>query len=566
MTHHSQETTQHPETTESGIKKDFIRNIIRDDLISGKHASIVVRFPPEPNGYLHIGHAKSICLNFGLAEEFKGVCHLRFDDTNPLAEETAFIEGIEDDVKWLGFDWGTHLFYASDYFEKLYNLAMHLIEKGLAYVDDQDATTIQATRGTLTSPGTQSPFRNRSIADNKQLFEKMRAGHFKDGACCLRAKIDMNAGNINLRDPVLYRIRHTDHHRSGSAWCIYPLYDFTHALSDAFEHITHSLCTLEFQDHRPLYDWFVEHCDMTHTPRQIEFSRLNLSYVITSKRKLKQMVQEGIVDGWDDPRFSTLRAFRRRGVPASAIRNFCEQLGVSKQDSVIDMEVFDAVVRDDLNQHAPRRNVILDPVKVTITNMSDDERYTISFANHPQDETQGRRELTFTKHIWVDRNDFQKEPEKGFNRLFEGNAVRCLQGFVITCDKAIYDENGEVKALFCSIDKDTLGGKKPADGKKVQGFIHWLSIDEAIDATVRVYDRLFKVPNPGAEEDWHNALNPNSLKVYTHAKAEPILAHCQPEERFQFTRVGYYVADRWDHKPNENKLVFNCIVPLKSNG
>lgn len=556
---------EHVDAPETAVKKDFIRNTIREDLTSGKHQSIVVRFPPEPNGYLHIGHAKSICLNFGLANEFAGVCHLRFDDTNPLAEDTAFTQGIEEDVKWLGFDWGDNLFYASNYFEKLYQLAMHLIEKGLAYVDDQDADTIRATRGTLKSPGTDSPYRNRSIEENKALFEKMRAGEFKDGECCLRAKIDMQAGNINMRDPVIYRIRHTEHHRSGDAWCIYPLYDFTHALSDAIENITHSLCTLEFQDHRPLYDWFVANCDMPHAPRQMEFSRLNLSYVITSKRKLKQMVQEGIVDGWDDPRLSTLRAFRRRGVPPEAIRNFCADLGVSKQDSVIDMEVLDSVVRDELNQKALRRNVILDPVKVTITNMDDDESYTISVANHPQDESKGRRELTFTKNLWIDRSDFQKEPEKKFHRLYEGNRVRCLQAFVMSCDKAIYDDNGEVVELLCSIDKDTLGGKKPADGKKVKGFIHWLSADTAKDATVRVYDRLFKVPNPAVEDDWHDALNPDSLQVFANAKAEPALVDAKPEERFQFTRMGYYVADRWDHKPEENQLVFNCIVPLRSN-
>lgn len=552
-------------TEEATIKKDFIRNTIREDLASGKHKTITVRFPPEPNGYLHIGHAKSICLNFGLADEFNGICHLRFDDTNPLAEDTAFTQGIEEDVKWLGFDWGEHLFYASNYFEKLYHLATHLIEKGLAYVDDQDAETIRATRGTLKTPGTDSPYRNRSIEENKSLFEKMRAGAFKDGECCLRAKIDMQAGNINLRDPVIYRIRHTEHHRSGDAWCIYPLYDFTHALSDAIENITHSLCTLEFQDHRPLYNWFVENCDMPHTPRQMEFSRLNLSYVITSKRKLKQIVQENIVDGWDDPRLSTLRAFRRRGVPAEAIRTFCADLGVSKQNSVIDMEVFDSVVRDHLNQNALRRNVIMDPIKVTITNMDNDESYQISVANHPQDESKGRRELTFTKNLWIDRSDFQKEPEKKFHRLYEGNRVRCLQGFVMTCDKVIYDEHGEAKELLCSIDKDTLGGKKPADGKKVKGFIHWLSADSAKDATVRVYDRLFKVPNPGAEDDWHDALNPDSLKIYSNAKVEPELINAKPEERFQFTRMGYYVADRFDHKPAEDKLVFNCIVPLRSN-
>ena len=548
---------------EASTRNDFIRNTIREDLASGKHQSITVRFPPEPNGYLHIGHAKAICLNFDLAEEFNGTCHLRFDDTNPLKEDAAFAEGIQEDIQWLGYDWGHHLYHSSDYFDKLYDLAMHLIEQGLAYVDDQDADTIRATRGTLTLPGVDSPFRNRSIEENKGLFQKMRAGEFADGACCLRAKIDMQAGNINMRDPVLYRIRHAHHHRSGDAWCIYPLYDFTHALSDAIENITHSLCSLEFQDHRPLYDWCVEKCAMPHTPRQMEFSRLNLSYIITSKRKLKDMVTEGIVDGWDDPRLSTLRGFRRRGVPPEAIRDFCTQLGVSKQNSVIDMEVFDSVVRDHLNKTAPRRNVILDPIKVVVTNMEDDEEITIEAANHPQDPSMGKRDLAFTKNLWIDASDFQKAPEKKFFRLSPGKRVRLLNAFVLTCEEMIENEDGSIKELRCTIERETLGGKKPADGKKVKGFMHWLSEDTAKDATVRVYDRLFKTPNPGATEDWRIELNPNSLTVYANAKVEPTLAQAQPEDRFQFTRMGYYVADRVDYKPEDN-LIFNCIVPLRS--
>lgn len=541
-------------------RRHFIRQIIEDDLASGKHSKIITRFPPEPNGYLHVGHAKSICLNFGLAQEFAGVCHLRFDDTNPMAEELEFVEAIKNDVRWLGFEWADKLFHASDYYEALYEFAVSLIKQGKAFVDSSSMEKIRADRGTLTAPGTPSPDRDRSIEENLDLFQRMRAGEFADGEYVLRAKIDMGSGNLNMRDPVIYRIRHAHHQMTGDTWCIYPMYDFAHSLSDALENITHSLCTLEFQDHRPLYDWCIEHCNPPSKPRQIEFARLNLSHTITSKRKLKMLVEGGHVAGWDDPRLPTLLGMRRRGYPPAALREFCEIIGISKSDSVIDMSVLEECVRNDLNQNAPRAMCVIDPIKIVIENYPQDKVEMLSAAAHPNDEQFGVRELPFTREIFIERDDFMQDPPADFFRLSPGKEVRLRSAYVIKCEQAITDPaTGAIIELRCSYDPDTLG-KKP-EGRKVKGVIHWVSATHSARAQVRLYDRLFNVENPGSEEEFTKNLNPHSLDIIDNCFIEPSLAHAKPEQQFQFERLGYFVLDQ--KQSGENNLVFNRVVSLR---
>ncbi|MGQ9660447.1 MAG: glutamine--tRNA ligase/YqeY domain fusion protein [Thermochromatium sp.] len=541
-------------------RSHFIRQIIEADLASGKHDRIVTRFPPEPNGYLHIGHAKSIVLNFGLAESYGGVCNLRFDDTNPHKESQEFVTAIQEDVRWLGYDWGDRLYFASDYFESLYGFAIELIEKGLAYVCDLSVEEIRAYRGTLTTPGRDSPWRNRSVAENLDLFARMRAGEFPDGARTLRAKIDMASPNINLRDPVLYRIKHgVVHHQTGTAWCLYPTYDYTHPISDALEGVTHSLCTLEFEDHRPLYDWIITHVSVPSRPRQIEFSRLNLEYTVMSKRRLTELVNEGYVAGWDDPRLPTLAGLRRRGYTPTAIRVFCERIGVTRSDGRIEMAMLEDAIREDLDANAPRRLAVLNPLRVVLTNYPEDRIETLKLANHPKDESQGTRTLPFGRTLYIDRADFEENPPKGFKRLIPGGEVRLRGAYVIRCDEVIKQADGEPLELRCWVDLDTLG-RDPV-GRKVKGVIHWVAAEQAVAAEVRLYDRLFNTPVPGAGGgDYRADLNPNSLRVVTHAWLEPSLRSAQPGERFQFEREGYFIVDP-DSTPGH--LVFNRIVGLR---
>lgn len=546
-------------STEKAHITNFIRKIIDEDLKTGKHQSIVTRFPPEPNGYLHIGHAKAICLNFGVASDYNGTCHLRFDDTNPCNESDEYKHAIERDVKWLGFDWGEKLFSASNYFDDLYEIAINLIKEGKAFVCSLSAEQMRVYRGTLTEPGKNSPDRDRSIKENLSLFEQMCAGEFEEGQYSLRAKIDMSSGNINLRDPVIYRIRKVHHHNTGDKWCIYPTYDYAHSLSDALEGITHSLCSLEFQDHRPLYDWCVENANVKARPQQIEFSRLNLTKIITSKRKLKALVEEGLVNGWDDPRMPTIAGLRRRGYTPESIRTMCDQVGISKQDSIIDYAVLEACLRDDLNTKAERRMAVVRPIKVVLTNYDEGEKI-LSLKNHPQNEEMGRRDVAFSKEIYIDSTDFMLDPPKDFFRLGPGRRVRLLNAYVIECDQIIQNEDGSVKELHCHYLPETLGGKKPDDGIKVKGFIHWVSAAHAIDAEVRWYDHLFTVDNPGKEADFHAVINPHSLKRFN-AKVEPALAKAQPGESYQFNRVGYFTTDM-DH--SSKHCVFNLSVSLKS--
>ncbi|MBV52450.1 MAG: glutamine--tRNA ligase [Coxiellaceae bacterium] len=543
-------------------KTNFIKKIITQDLESGKHTTIVTRFPPEPNGYLHIGHAKSICLNFSLAKEFNGICHLRFDDTNPNKECDSYITAIMDDVRWLGFDWQHHQYHASHYFDIFYEQAVKLIQAGHAYVDDLTPEAMRQMRGTLTEVGKVSPSRSRPIDDSLDLFQRMKAGEFKEGQYTLRAKIDMEAGNINLRDPVIYRIMHTHHHQTQEEWCIYPMYDFAHALSDATEGITHSLCTLEFQDHRPLYDWFIKHCNMPQHPQQIEFSRLNLNFTVTSKRKLKELIDENHVDGWDDPRLPTLTGLRRRGYTPQAIRQFCERIGISKQDSIIDVSQLEQTLREDLNQSAARRMAVLRPLKVTLTNY-DKAQEILSISNHPQRPDYGTRDVIFTKTLYIDRDDFMEVPPPKYHRLSPGKEVRLMNAYVIQCDEVIKDDSGHIIELKCRYASETLGGKKPHHGKKVKGIIHWVSADHAIDAEVRLYDRLFSCENPGAEKNLTDSINPESLEVIHTAKLEPSLQKAEPENTFQFNRVGYFCADRYKH--TSTQLVFNRSVSLREN-
>jgi len=538
---------------------DFIREIVRSDLASGSHDGIVTRFPPEPNGYLHIGHAKSICLNFGIADEFGGRCHLRFDDTNPIKEEIEYIRSIEEDVRWLGFDWGKNLFHASDYFEQLYEWAEHLVKAGNAYVDDLSAEEIRAHRGTLTEPGKESPYRNRGVDENLELFRTMRSGDFPDGARVLRAKIDMAAGNINLRDPVLYRILHADHPRTGDAWCIYPTYDFAHGQSDAVEHITHSLCTLEFEAHRPLYEWLVEHLPVPSKPRQIEFARFNLSYTVLSKRRLLKLVESGHVNGWDDPRMPTLSGMRRRGYPPAAIRDCTERSGIAKRDSMVDLAFLEHCVRTELNRTAERRMGVLRPLKMVIENFPEDQVDELEAVNNPEDAGAGTRLVPFSRELFIESDDFMEDPPKKFFRLAPGREVRLRYAYFITCREVIKNAGGEVVELRCTYDPETRGGDAP-DGRKVKATLHWVSAPQAVNAEVRLFDTLFSSPDPGADGDFLADLNPASLETIDDARLEPSLAGLEPGERVQFERLGYFCADP-DTTPE--RPVFNRTVTLR---
>lgn len=539
---------------------NFIYNIIDEDLKSGKHPEgIHTRFPPEPNGYLHIGHAKSICLNFGTAEKYAGLCNLRFDDTNPTKEDTEYVDSIQEDIKWLGFSWGNRRYYASDYFEKLYEYACALIEKGLAYVDDLTAEEIRAYRGTLTEPGKESPCRSRSVAENLALFERMKAGEFPDGSRVLRAKVDMASPNITMRDPVIYRIAHAVHHRTGDAWCIYPMYDFAHPLSDAIENITHSLCTLEFEDHRPFYDWLLEVLgfDKNTRPRQIEFARLNVTNTITSKRKLRQLVEEGHVRGWDDPRMPTLSGLRRRGYTPASIRDFCERIGVAKSNSTVDVAMLEHCVREDLNEHAARVMAVLRPLKVVLTNYPADKSEELLAENHPT--RGGKRYVPFSRELYIEREDFMEEPPKKFFRLRPGGEVRLKHAYIIKCEEVVKDEKGEITGLRCTYDPESKSGGAAAN-RKVKGTLHWVSANDALDAEVRLYDYLLKTEEAEEAADFLASLNPRSLEVIEGAKVEPSLARTAEGTHYQFLRTGYFVVDK-DTRPD--KLVFNRIVGLK---
>ena len=543
---------------------DFIREIVAADLASGKHASTVTRFPPEPNGYLHIGHAKSICLNFGISLENKGgACHLRFDDTNPAKEDVEYVDSIKEDVQWLGFDWGKNIYFASDYFEKLYGFAVELIQSGKAFVCELTLDEIAGHRGTPTKPGTNSPYRDRSPGENLELFQRMRDGEFADGTRVLRAKIDMASPNLHMRDPVLYRIRKTLHHRTGNKWCLYPMYDFTHCLSDSIEGITHSLCTLEFEVHRPLYDWVLDNVAIDSRPRQIEFARLSLTYTVLSKRKLLTLVEEGRVNGWDDPRMPTVSGLRRRGYTPASIRSFCKTIGITKFNSLTDVALLEHSIRQDLNDTTPRRMAVLRPLKVVITNFDEDKVEELEAANHPKDPEAGTRSVPFTREIYVERDDFMEEPPRKFFRLGPGREVRLRFAYFITCNEVIKNAAGEVTELHCTYDPETHGGNAP-DGRKVKGTIHWVSASHAFEAQVRLYDRLFTVEDPNKEDDgktYLDHLNAESLEVIADAKLEPGLAKAEPGERFQFERLGYFCADAGDSQAD--KPVFNRTVTLR---
>ncbi|MGH8060869.1 MAG: glutamine--tRNA ligase/YqeY domain fusion protein [Pseudoxanthomonas sp.] len=569
----------HANPAAPGEKHDFIRQIVREDLASGKHTAIHTRFPPEPNGYLHIGHAKAICLNFGIAGEFGGICNLRFDDTNPAKEDPEFVAAIQDDVRWLGFEWA-ELRHASDYFEVYYLAAEKLIRDGLAYVDDLDAQAMREYRGTLTAPGRESPFRNRSVEENLDLFRRMRAGEFADGARTLRAKMDMASGNMNLRDPALYRIKHVEHQNTGNAWPIYPMYDFAHALGDAVEGITHSLCTLEFEDHRPLYDWCVDkvalasHPELLQPlldrglpnqaakPRQIEFSRLNINYTVMSKRKLTTLVADKLVDGWDDPRMPTLQGLRRRGYTPAALRLLIDRVGISKQNSLLDFSVLEGCLRDDLDAAAPRRMAVIDAVKFVLTNLPEDHDETLAFSNHPKDESFGKREIPFSRELWIEREDFAEVPPKGFKRLIPGGEVRLRGAGIVRCDEVVKNDAGEVIELRGWLDPESRPGMEGAE-RKIKGTIHWVSAKHAVRAEIRLYDRLFSVPDPDDESEgktYQEYLNPDSRRS-VHGYVEPAAAVAAPEQSFQFERTGYFVADRRDHRADAP--VFNRSVTLR---
>ena len=538
---------------------DFIREIVEEDLRSGKYESVITRFPPEPNGYLHIGHAKSICLNFGIANEYNGRCNLRFDDTNPVKEDVEYAEAIERDVRWLGFEWGEHHYHASDYFEQLYLWAEELIRAGKAYVDSLSADEIRTYRGTLTEPGKESPYRNRSVDENLDLFRRMRAGEFPDGAHLLRAKIDMASPNINMRDPALYRIRHETHHRTGDTWCIYPMYDYAHPLSDAIERITHSLCTLEFEDHRPLYDWLVENVSVPARPYQYEFARLNLNYTVMSKRKLLKLVEEKHVSGWDDPRMPTIAGLRRRGYTPEAIRNFCERVGVAKRENVIDVALLEFSVRDDLNKTAARVMGVLRPLRVVIENYPEGQTETFDTPNNPEDPAAGTRSVPFSRTIYIERDDFMEEPPKKFFRLSPGREVRLRSAYFITCTEVIKDENGEIVELRATYDPTTRGGDAP-DGRRPKATLHWVSAEFAVDVEVRLYDRLFRSENPEESGNFLDDLNPESLEVIKDAKLEPSVLAAKKGARYQFERTGYFCVD---DDSTEKHLVFNRTATLK---
>jgi len=539
--------------------QDFIRDIVAADLASGRHKTVVTRFPPEPNGYLHIGHAKSICLNFGIAQEFGGRCHLRFDDTNPTKEEQEYIDAIMGDVRWLGFDWGEHLYFASDYFEQLYDWAELLIRDGKAYVDDQSQEEMRASRGTLTEPGRNSPFRDRSVEENLDLFRRMRAGEFPNGARVLRAKIDMASGNINLRDPTLFRILHARHPRTGDTWSIYPSYDFAHGQSDAIEHITHSICTLEFEDHRPLYDWFIENLPVPSKPRQYEFARLNITYTVLSKRVLTLLVRDGHVQGWDDPRMPTIAGLRRRGVPPEAIRDFARRVGVAKANSTVDYGMLEFSIRDALNKTALRRMAVLRPLKVVIENYPEGQIEELDAVNNPEDESAGKRKIRFSRELWVERDDFMENPPKKFFRLSPGKEVRLRYAYFVTCKEVVKDAGGEVVELRCTYDPATRGGNTPPDGRKVQATLHWVSAADAVDAEVRLYDQLFSRPDPDVA-NFAAELNPSSLEVLTGCKLEPAAAGDNAPAAVQFERQGYFCRDQ-DSRPG--RPVFNRTVGLR---
>ena len=540
-------------------RADFVREIVAEDLRTGKHATVVTRFPPEPNGYLHIGHAKSICLNFGIAREFGGRCHLRFDDTNPTKEEQEYIDAIEADVRWLGFDWGDHLYHASDYFERLYEWAVHLVRAGKAYVDDLSADEIREHRGTLTEPGRNSPWRDRPVEENLDLFARMRKGEFPDGARVLRAKIDMASGNINLRDPVLYRILHATHPRTGDAWCVYPTYDFAHGQSDAIEGITHSICTLEFEDHRPLYDWFIENLPVPSRPRQYEFARLNLSYTVLSKRFLLKLVNDGRVRGWDDPRMPTISGIRRRGYPAEAIRDFAATIGVARNNGVVDVAMLEHCVRDVLNRKAERRFAVLRPLKVVIENYPEGQVEELDAVNNPEDPSAGTRKVRFSRELVIEREDFMEDPPKKFFRLAPGREVRLRYAYFVTCREAVKDAAGEVVELRCTYDPATRGGDAP-DGRRPKATLHWLSATHAVPAEARVYEHLFTRPDPGADGDLLADLNPGSEEVIAGCLVEPGLAEAKVGETVQFERLGYFCADP-DSKPG--RPVFSRTLTLK---
>ena len=538
---------------------NFIRQIIDEDLANGKHDSICTRFPPEPNGYLHIGHAKSICLNFGIAQDYQGQCNLRFDDTNPAKEDIEFVDSIKHDVEWLGFHWSGNVRYSSDYFDQLFNYAVELINKGLAYVDELTPEQIREYRGSLTSPGKNSPYRDRTVEENLALFEKMRNGEFAEGTACLRAKIDMASPFIVMRDPVIYRIKFAEHHQTGNKWCIYPMYGFTHCISDALEGITHSLCTLEFQDNRRLYDWVLDNITIPAHPRQYEFSRLNLEYAIMSKRKLNLLVTEKVVEGWDDPRMPTISGLRRRGYTAASIREFCKRIGVTKQDNTVEMASLESCIRDDLNENAPRAMAVLDPVKVIIENFPQGEVEMVTMPNHPNKPEMGSRQVPFSREIYIDRADFREEANKQYKRLVLGKEVRLRNAYVIKADRVEKDEAGNITMLHCSYDPDTLS-KDPADGRKVKGVIHWVSAEHALPVEIRLYDRLFSVANPGAAEDFLATINPESL-VIKQGFVEPSLQNAEKGKAYQFEREGYFCLD--SRYATAEKLVFNRTVGLR---
>jgi glutaminyl-tRNA synthetase len=548
----------------NGVKtRNFIHELVEEDLLEGKNEKRVhTRFPPEPNGYLHIGHAKAICLDFGTAEKFGGKCNLRFDDTNPSKEDVEYVDSIQEDVHWLGFDWQDRLYFSSDFFDQLYDFAVDLIKKGFAYVDEQAADVISQQKGTPTRPGAESPFRNRSIEENLDLFTRMKAGEFPNGAMVLRAKVDMSSPNMHLRDPLMYRIMHAEHHRTGNKWCIYPMYDYAHGQCDYFEGITHSLCTLEFEIHRPLYNWFVDHlADTDYRPRQIEFSRLNLTYTMMSKRKLLQLVEEGLVNGWDDPRMPTISGMRRRGYTAAAIRNFVEKVGITKTEGMVDVAMLEHAVREDLNKIDQRVMGVLNPLKVVITNFPDGEIDMVSAVNNPEDESAGRRDVPFTKEIYIEREDFMEEPPRKFFRLAPGREVRLRYAYFVTCTDVVKDENGEIVELHCTYDPASRGGNSP-DGRKVKSTLHWVSTTENVEAEVRLYDRLFKVEDPANEKDadFRDLLNPDSLTVLPKCYIEPSVKDAPALTNFQFERLGYFNVDKLS---TSDKMVFNRVVALR---
>jgi len=549
------------EINENKMPSNFIKEIIDEDLKEKKYTHVHTRFPPEPNGYLHIGHAKSICLNFGLGQEYGGKTNLRFDDTNPTKEDVEYVESIKEDIKWLGFDWEDRLYFASDYFDTLYEYAVKLIKKGKAYIDSSPFEQIKKERGAPTRPGIESTYRNRTVEENLELFIKMKNGEFSDGEHVLRAKIDMTSPNMNLRDPIMYRIRHAEHHRTGNKWCIYPMYDWAHGQSDSIEGITHSICTLEFENHRPLYNWFVEELEIHH-PRQIEFARLNLSYTIMSKRKLLQLVEDGHVTSWDDPRMPTISAFRRRGYTPGSIRNFSDEVGVAKRDNVIDLSRLEYSIRQDLNKTSMRVMAVLNPIKVELINYPENQVEELDAINNPEDESMGKRKVPFSRKLYIDAHDFQEVPHKKFHRLSPGKEVRLRYAYIIKCEEVIKNANGKIEKLLCAYDIDTKSGSGKSD-KKVKGTIHWVSAEHAVNAEVRLYDRLFNVPAPDGDKniDFVEHLNPNSLEVLTYSMVEPYLKNVKPGERFQFERLGYLCVDSKDS--SEEHLVFNRTVTLR---